>query len=51
VLEQLDGVDLPAKARLASSGVRACDCGDVTAFETTRAVVTGLRVADEITRN
>ena len=51
VLEQLDGIDLAAKARLASSGVRACDCGDIAAFETTRAVITGLRVAREVERN
>jgi hypothetical protein len=51
VLEQLDGVDLAAKARLASSGVRACACDDVTTFETTRAVATGLRVAREAARD
>jgi hypothetical protein len=51
VLEQLDGVDLAAKARLSSSGVSACDCGDALTFETTRAVVTGLRVAHEVGRN
>jgi hypothetical protein len=51
VLEQLDGVDLEAKARLPASGVHLCDCGDVTAFETTRAVVTGLRVAHELARD
>ena len=52
VLEQLDGVDLQAKARLRASGVHACDCRErVTAFETARAVAAGLRVAQEVERH
>jgi len=52
VLEQLDGVDLRAKARLKSTGVRSCECGDNTAaFETVRAVSTGHRVARELGRD
>jgi hypothetical protein len=48
VIEQLDGIDLRSKARLASTGVRACDCGDSGAFETDRASSIGLNVAREI---
>jgi hypothetical protein len=48
VLEQLDGVDLDEKSRLPESGVRMCDCGGDRAYETTRAVATGQRVAREI---
>ena len=44
VLEQLDGVDLQARAVLAGTGV--WDCGDGS-FETTRAVRTGRAVAAE----
>ena len=52
VIEQLDGIDLLAKSRLKSAGVRACECGDQPAsFETTRAVSTGLRVAQELQRS
>ena len=50
VLEQLDGVDLPAKATLPSSGVRLCKCGGAMTFETRRAVSVGLRVAREVER-
>jgi hypothetical protein len=50
VLEQLDGIDLAAKARLPSSGVSLCHCGREEAFETTRAIATGRRVADEFAR-
>ena len=49
VLEQLDGVDLAAKARTPSSGVHAC-CGSDDAFETSRAIATGQRVARELAR-
>ena len=48
VIEQLDGIDLSAKARLRSAGVWSCDCGNLEAFETNRAVVTGLRAAREV---
>lgn len=51
VLEQLDEIDLPAKARLAGSGVRQCDCGGEAVFETARAVAAGQRVASELERN
>jgi hypothetical protein len=43
VIEQLDGIDLPAKAALANSGVRSCVYG----FETSRAVRVGTLVALE----
>lgn len=47
VVEQLDGVDLAAKAGQPSSGVRATgDMGGL--FETTRAVRIGLQVAREV---
>ena len=45
ILEQLDGVDLPVKSRLRGSGVRRL--ADLQAYETTRAIVTGRRVARE----
>ena len=45
ILEQLDGVDLAVKARLRGSGVRRL--GEINAYETTRAIVTGRRVARE----
>ena len=51
VLEQLDGVDLRAKASLPSSGVRICECGGGTTYETSRAVSMGLRVARELERS
>jgi hypothetical protein len=48
VIEQLDGVDLHVKSRLQASGVRHCNCADLGAFETRRAIVTGQRVAREV---
>jgi hypothetical protein len=48
VLEQLDGVDLLALSRVRRSGVRECECGHLDAFETTRAIKTGLRVSEEV---
>jgi hypothetical protein len=48
VIEQLDGVDLHVKSRLQSTGVRHCDCADMGAYETRRAIVTGQRVAREV---
>ena len=45
VLEQLDGVDLPVKSRLRGSGVKRLS--ELEAYETTRAIVTGQRVARE----
>jgi hypothetical protein len=46
IIEQLDGVDLRVRARLRDSGVRQTAESD--AYETTRAVATGLRVAREL---
>jgi hypothetical protein len=46
IIEQLDGVDLRAKSRLRASGVRRT--WDLSAYETTRAIVIGLRVAREV---
>ena len=53
VLEQLDGIDLRAKARLRATGVHSCDCGDVKAavYETARAVSAERRVARELERD
>jgi hypothetical protein len=48
VIEQIDGIDLTQKSRVGASGVRACDCGDFDAFETTRAIHTGQKVAREM---
>jgi hypothetical protein len=48
IIEQLDGVDLRAKARLRASGVRRTDDVAIEAYETTRAIVTGQRVASEL---
>jgi hypothetical protein len=48
IIEQLDGIDLAAKARLASSGVRNCVCGPSAAFETSRAILIGMRAAAEV---
>jgi hypothetical protein len=48
IIEQLDGVDLRAKSRLAASGVRRV--WDLGAYETERAIATGLRVAREISQ-
>ncbi len=49
IIEQLDGVDLRAKSRLPASGVR--HVWDLDAYETTRAIATGLRVARELSGN
>ena len=49
IIEQLDGVDLRAKSRLPASGVR--HVWDLDAYETTRAIATGLRVARELAEN
>ena len=38
VIEQMDGVDLANMSRMGATGVRQCDCGDFSAFETTRAI-------------
>ena len=46
IIEQLDGVNLRAKSRLRKSGVRVT--ADSDTFETTRAVLTGQRVAREV---
>jgi len=46
IIEQLDGVDLRVRARLRDSGVRQTAESD--AYETTRAIATGLRVAREL---
>ena len=46
IIEQLDGVDLRVRARLRDSGVRRT--ADSDAYETTRAVATGQRVAREL---
>ena len=43
IIEQLDGVDLAIMSRLRSTGVKRVN--EVDAFETRRAIVTGLRVA------
>jgi hypothetical protein len=48
VIEQLDGIDLQMKSRLQATGVRLCDCADLGAYETRRAIVTGQRVAREV---
>ena len=45
VIEQLDGIDLPVKAGVAESGV--WQVGKDNAFETTRAIQVGRRVARE----
>jgi hypothetical protein len=48
IIEQLDGVDLPVKARLRASGVRRVNDQSFSAFETNRAIAAGLRVAREV---
>jgi hypothetical protein len=48
VIEQLDGISLREKAQVVASGVRHCNCDGREAFETTRAILTGLRVAAEV---
>jgi hypothetical protein len=45
IIEQLDGIDLRMKSRLRASGVRRV--WDLDAYETTRAIATGQRVARE----
>jgi hypothetical protein len=50
VIEQLDGVNLSEKVLVNASGVRHCDCGDTRAYETTRAIQTGQRVALDMER-
>jgi hypothetical protein len=47
VLEQLDDVDLAARAAVANSGVRVVSDG-AQLFETARATKTGLKVAQEV---
>jgi hypothetical protein len=44
IVEQLDGVDLPVRAAVPGSGVRACSDGS---YETIRAARIGRLVADE----
>jgi hypothetical protein len=51
IIEQLDGIDLATKAKLEASGVRACACGADEAFETSRAILMGMRVAAEVSAN
>ena len=46
IIEQLDGVDLTAMARRATTGVRVTE--DAGRFETERAVAVGRRVVEEI---
>ena len=48
IIEQLNGVDLRAKSRLRGSGVHRTNDMTLEAFETTRAIATGLRVASEL---
>jgi hypothetical protein len=48
VIEQLDGINLNQLVRVRSSGVRHCECETFDAYETTRAIRTGLRVAEEM---
>jgi hypothetical protein len=48
IIEQLDGINLDQKAEVRGSGVRHCSCAEGTAFETTRAIETGLRVAEDV---
>lgn len=49
VIEQLDQIDLPARAAVAESGVRR-GAGVEPVFETTRAIHIGLKVAQEVRR-
>lgn len=49
VIEQLDQIDLPARAAVADSGVRM-GAGVEPVFETTRAIHIGLKVAQEVRR-
>ena len=47
IIEQLDNIDLAAKARRARSGVHTLDLGR-SIFETRRALKVGRRVAGEV---
>lgn len=49
VIEQLDGVDLRARARLPATGVTSCD--DDSGYETIRAIRAGRAAADEVRRH
>jgi len=49
IIEQLDGIDLPAKAGITSSGVRFA-AFDSTTFETDRATRVGVTVSTEVHR-
>jgi hypothetical protein len=51
ILEQLDGVDLPARARLQAGDVRVASIGRLAVYETTRAVAVGQRVMRELDRD
>jgi hypothetical protein len=48
VIEQLDGINLRHLSELRASGVRHCDCAGFNAFETSRAIDAGRRVAREV---
>lgn len=48
IIEQLDGIDLAARVTMPATGVRRCADG---AFETMRAIRTGLAVAEEMRRS
>jgi hypothetical protein len=50
VIEQLDGVDLRARAELRGTGVSLCG-SDRGSFETVRAIRAGLKVAQEFRQN
>jgi hypothetical protein len=50
IIEQLDGVDLPARSALPGTGVYLCSSGRPT-FETVRAIRAGRRVAQEFRQN
>ena len=50
IIEQLDGVDLGARALVPASGVHALEA-DPRSFETLRATRTGLKVAEEFRRS
>jgi hypothetical protein len=50
VLEQLDDIDLSARAAVPASGVRGCGCRENT-FETIRAVRAGQAAAAEVRRH
>jgi hypothetical protein len=50
IIEQLDGVDLHAQAKLPGTGVYSCSTGRGS-FETLRAIRAGLKVAQEFRQN